>query len=257
MGEISVNTDYSKEFAFLESTDYRACYFTVASDICKAGGGRPLTFKENIEAIVRACHEVDPKYGGCLWRFEGLLGNALASRTGVIVKPGNKKIKILGGLDHLRVKLLRKKECGEDYLPVKYRDVEGIEVPFDHEKYGKPLGKSKILSHEGWLAALEGDKHLLKEYCDLFFNYFFRGKKKEEGKIAFTVDESKYKDILCFLSTPGLSKSILAPEGPQAIGVEWNCDPYFILPKSDYLVRFGSRRLSELERKRGPGFAVY
>ena len=56
-----------------------------------------------------------------------------------------------------------------EFLPVKYDGIVGVELDINEGKYGLSLTKKEVLNHKGWLTAVEEDKDLLKEYRDIVF----------------------------------------------------------------------------------------
>ncbi|MEK6939269.1 MAG: hypothetical protein AABX31_00930 [Nanoarchaeota archaeon] len=141
-------------------------------------GQQPKTFKENIEALVVAYENGDRQ----------LFNNWFDSCTAVVNKAYSTKFKVIPRSNYL---LLIPMAFEESFLSVSYDDVQGTELDSTKGKYNHLLHERDILTHRGWLEAVEKDKALLKTYRDIIF----KGFKKEEA-MAFYVRQNTAQDEL-------------------------------------------------------------
>ena len=122
---------------------------------------RPLTFKETIEARVNDYE----RHGSTAERLR-LFQRWNDSCTGVGYKAGSTRFKIIPESVEL---ITIEKEFNQEFLPVVYDSIPGIELDRSTGKYNTFLTKDEILFHPAWLAAVEGDAALLRTYRDIVF----------------------------------------------------------------------------------------
>ena len=62
-----------------------------------------------------------------------------------------------------------KKGFNEEFLPIEYDAIVGVELDTTAGKYDASLTKKEVMNHKAWLVAVEEDKALLKEYRNIVF----------------------------------------------------------------------------------------
>ena len=122
---------------------------------------RPLTFKENVEALVNE-YERPRSTDERLRLFQRWNDSC----TGVAYKAGSTRFKIIPESVEL---ITIDKEFNQGFLPVVYDGIPGIELDSSTGKYNTLLTKDEVLSHPAWLAAVGGDAALLRTYRDIVF----------------------------------------------------------------------------------------
>lgn len=137
------------------------------------GVARPLTFREMVRARIDQ------------FRHEGL-GSLWAPHTGfstctaIVYQGGTTKFRIVPMSDALLHHVSA--SFRQSYLPINYddfSDYDELDCGEWDDVYGRPVTLKEALRHKGWLAALEGDKELLREYAGIVF---------EQVKMTFNVD---------------------------------------------------------------------
>ena len=142
-------------------------------------GEQPKTFRENIEARVVAYENGD----------RSLFNTWLDSCTAVVYKARSTEFKILPKSEHL---VAIPENFNDVYLSVLYDDVKDtFDLDSRNGEYNQLLVKGQPLVHEGWLAAVLGDKMLLKAYHDIIFKGF-----KKDRAMGFYVEEDTAQDEL-------------------------------------------------------------
>lgn len=130
---------------------------------------RPLTFKEDITARVtdyNTLHNPDGSERTSEERLKLFTERWLDSCTGIVYQKGTGKFKVV-----LQSKELITLPEGFNslYFPITYNDMTGIELDRTGATYNTLLNKNQVETHPAWLAAVEGDVHLLKTYRDIVF----------------------------------------------------------------------------------------
>jgi hypothetical protein len=173
----------------------------------KDGSGtiyRPLTFKENIEARVEDYNTRNNPDGTA--RSEDERQQLFASGvwndscTGIAYKANSTKFKIIFPCEQL---INIDSGFNSAFLPVDYDALQGIELDTTNGIYRALLTKSKVLEHPAWLAAVEDDKVLLKEYADIMFDwkqgdlmaFWTRDSVTTTELRALCVDDSDYGSV--------------------------------------------------------------
>src|SRR3989344_2464139 len=160
---------------------------------------RPLTFKETIEAKVKDYEILTNPDGSERTPEERLrlFNTWLDSSTGIAFKKGSTLFKIINECNEL---ITIDSAFNEAYLPVDYSKLQGNELDSSKGTYNKGLTKEQVIEHESWIAALQGDKSLLKNYADIVFNI-----KKENELMGFYVAKNTKEDQLRALCVYGLA----------------------------------------------------
>lgn len=131
---------------------------------------RPLTFKENIEAIVNDYNTLKDENGRNRTKEERLhllKESWKDSCTGAAYKAKSTKFKIIPVCKEL---ITMPKDFSKNFLPVDYDSVQETKLDSSKGKYNQLLPQKDVLEHEAWLAAVEGDKTVLKEYSDIIYS---------------------------------------------------------------------------------------
>ena len=129
---------------------------------------RPLTFKENLQAKVEDFETQKNPEG--TKRSMGdrlrLFTTFLDSCTGTGYQKGTTKFKIIPLCKEL---ITIAKNFSQPYIQKPYDQMEGIELDTSKGKYRELLTQAEVLKHPAWLAAVGGDKPLLKAYSNIAF----------------------------------------------------------------------------------------
>jgi len=161
-------------------------------------GEQPKTFKKNIEARVVAYENGDKE----------LFNVWLDSCTAIVSKKRSTKIKVVPqSIDLINIPA----NFREPFLPVEpvdYDDSHEKELDSNNGKYNQLLEEGDILGHDGWLAAVEGDVHLLDTYRNIIFNGF-----KKKRAMGFYVRQNTEQDGLRALLVHDLSSDSDADGG--------------------------------------------
>lgn len=133
---------------------------------------RPLTFKENIEARVNdyESNKDDDKRLRLFKRW-------IDSCTAVACKGKSTKFKIIPLSPDL---VTIDKGFKKHFLSVDYDKLSGVELDRKDAVYGSWISRAQVVEHPAWLAAVEGDKHLLRTYANIVFT-----ERKVEKQMAF------------------------------------------------------------------------
>src|SRR3989344_8632286 len=171
---------------------------------------RPLTFKENIEARVNDYETSKDKDGNERTPEERLrfFNTWLDSSTGIAFKKGSTLFKIINECSEL---ITIDSAFNEAYLPVDYSKLQGNELDSSKGTYNKGLTKEQVIEHESWIAALQGDKSLLKNYAEIVFNV-----KKGNELMGFYVRSNTGNDELRALCVGSLASDSNA--GDRVLG---------------------------------------
>jgi len=152
---------------------------------------RPLTFKETIEARVNdyESHKPTPE------RLH-LFNNWKASCCGIAYKHGSTKFKLQVQCPEL---ITIDSTFAQGFLPVNYAKFSGVELDSSKGKYNQSITPDEILNHPVWLAVMEGNKTLLKAYCDIVFHELGQrsaNKQPPGGAMGFYVLQNTVEDQL-------------------------------------------------------------
>jgi hypothetical protein len=141
---------------------------------------RPLTFKEVLQARVDDFNRVQDNDGNerDLDDRLRLFDHWIDSATGVAYKAGSTKFKIIPACRPL-VEI----DAGfnEGFMNVDYGALAGIELDSGAAKYNELLTREAVMGHEGWLAAVEGNRELLQEYSNIVFEQLERKYSRNTG----------------------------------------------------------------------------
>lgn len=155
---------------------------------------RPLTFRENIEARIidyNRDKNIDGSKRTDAQKLE-LFNTWIDSCTGIAYKKKTKLFKISPICGEL---ITIDNGFNSAFLPVDYSKFSGNELDSSMGVYNQDLSLSQVLVHPAWIAALEDDKALLKEYAGITFNILKTKYSKEEG-MGFYVRSDTTKDEL-------------------------------------------------------------
>jgi len=160
------------EYVLMPQTDT----YALGVEALRQIGQKPLTFKETILARVEAYESGD----------KSLFDTWLDSCTGIVYKSGTTKFKIVPNCEQLRTiskdfsgaflpitydainASIERRETSDDNLsPTMYATIDLPELDSTRGKYNTLLTYAESLEHPGWLAALEGDRELLKTYTNI------------------------------------------------------------------------------------------
>ena len=120
---------------------------------------RPLFFRENLQARV---NDYRSNEGDKLRLFKTWLDSC----CGVAYKGGTTKFKIV---PRCRELVTIQRDFNREFMPINYDSVQGVELDSSQGKYRTLLTQQEVLEHPAWLAAVEGDKDLLKAYSEIIF----------------------------------------------------------------------------------------
>ena len=160
---------------------------------------RPLTFKENIEARVNDYNILKNPDGSERTAEDRarFFNTWIDSCTGIAFKKGSPLFKIINECSEL---ITIDSAFNEEYLPVDYSKLQGNELDSSKGTYDKGLTKEQVIEHESWIAALQGDKSLLKNYAEIVFNV-----KKGNELMGFYVRSNTGNDELRALCVGSLA----------------------------------------------------
>jgi len=129
---------------------------------------RPLTFKENIEARVNDYETLTNPDGSERTPEERIrfFNTWLNSSTGIAFKKGSTLFKIINECNEL---ITIDSAFNNDYLPISYSQLQGNELDSGKGTYNILLTKDAVTNHPAWIAALENDRSLLRNYADIVF----------------------------------------------------------------------------------------
>ncbi|MBS3148862.1 hypothetical protein J4219_08345 [Candidatus Woesearchaeota archaeon] len=125
------------------------------------GLARPLTFKETIQARINQ------------FEYEGvasLWSSWLDTSSAIVYQKGTTKFRIVS----MSAALLNDVPASFRgvFLPVAYEDFSSFsefDVQDGDDVYNQELTPEQVLKHKGWLAAVEGDRNLLRRYSNIVF----------------------------------------------------------------------------------------
>jgi hypothetical protein len=166
--------------------------YALGMDALRSIGKKPFTFKENILARVEAYKSCD----------QSLFDTWLDSSCGIVYKAGTTKFKLV--LDCKQLGDIPS-DFSQNYLPVEYDKIDGVELDRGTRlfrlfrrtaKYNTLLSEAEIMEHPAWLAVVEEDKPLLKEYTDIVFNEYETEYDETDRLMGFYVQQNTKEDEL-------------------------------------------------------------
>jgi|GEM_PF-879683 len=163
--------------------------YALGVDALRTLDKKTFTFKENILARVEAYESGDHR----------LFDTWLDSCTGIAYKKGTTKFKIINVCSELSGIA---KEFNQFFLPTNYGKIDGVELDSDSRVFGKSakynslLTKAEIVEHPAWLAVVDNDKVLLKNYTDIVFTAYAARHRATDKLMGFYVREKTATDEL-------------------------------------------------------------
>ena len=167
---------------------------------------RPLTFKEVIQARVTDYNTLQDEDGNERDLEDRLrfFNHWIDSCTGMAYKAGTTKFKVIPLCREL---ITIKKSFNDAFLPVQYDNIVGVELDTGKGEYDRSLTKKEVVNHKAWLAAVEDDKSLLKEYRDIVFAQLKTRYNLDTGMGFYFADVGEEDDELRALLVDNLSGS--------------------------------------------------
>lgn len=192
-GELDLHLPHKWQVVGADRIESYGAVRQLLAELCRDDGGlqpfflreaRPLTFKETIQARLDQ------------WRTSGgkdwsLWKSWLDTSTAIVYEAGGRNFKIVP----LSQELLNAPRSVVSFFPIRYADVPGTPLEVD-ETYNRSLTIEEVIEHKGWLAAVEGDKELLREYSAVAF-----GQMGIPAAMQFCVIPTPRQDRLLCLST--------------------------------------------------------
>ena len=183
------------------------------------GKVRPLTFRETLAARLESYFTSEKRkkfFNTYLYTCTAVAyrGNLDSSYKALIENSKFKIIPISSDLLGLEANF------NETFVQINYDSLGGVELDRKDAAYNRRLTKDEVVKHPAWLAAVEGDERLLKDYSDLVFPLI----KKRFGlgkSMPFMLRSNVEKDQLSSLSANLLDANLLA-EGRS--NFHWDAD---------------------------------
>ena len=193
----------------------------------KASIYRPLTFKENILARVTDFNKKLDESGAerSLDDRLRLFGRWLDSCTGIAYQAGTSNMKIVPICQNL---IEIDSSFKEHYVAVDYASIDGMEIDRSKGKYNLLLTQEEVIVHPAWLAAVEEDKELLKDYADIVFTQLKEKYQRDTG-MRFWVRDTTQEDELRALFVDKLNYSSDA----SGINNLYDCGSFLLVAPSD------------------------
>jgi hypothetical protein len=173
---------------------------------------RPLTFKENVEAILDdGMKSGTPGFEHGVIVSLSIPDHMMLNSCAGVVYPGNyeyskfKLVPVCADLINIGLKNDHNYLLLNDCEIHDYREIEGVELDVNKAVYNERLSKSQALEHPGWIALFEEDKALLKAYADFVFGnsiekgmeFRIKGFRPNERSSGFSCEFSlTYKHIV-------------------------------------------------------------
>lgn len=156
---------------------------------------RPLTFKEVIQAKVIDYNTLHNEEGNERDLEDRLrfFNHWIDSCTGMAYKAGTTKFKVVPVCKEL---ITIKKGFNEEFLPIEYDSIVGLELDTGEGKYDTSLTKKEVMNHKAWLAAVDEDKSLLKEYRNIVFDQLKAKYDRDIGMGFYFADVGEEDDEL-------------------------------------------------------------
>ena len=170
---------------------------------------RPLTFKENIQARVIDYNTLKDEEGNERDLEDRLrfFNHWIDSCTGMAYKAGTTKFKVVPVCKEL---ITIKKGFNEEFLPIEYDSIVGVELDTSDGKYDASLTKKEVMNHKAWLAAVDEDKTLLKEYRNIVFEQLKAKHGSDIGMGFYFADVGEEDDELRALYVYNLNNNSIA-----------------------------------------------
>ena len=130
---------------------------------------RPLSFKETIKAHVEnyeKTHNSNGRERTLKERLSLITEEINDSCTAIAYKARTTKFKIVPISTHL---IVLDSEFSGKFIQAEYDSIKGIEMDSKYGTYTAFMDKFSVQNHEGWLAAVEGDRALLIAYTNIIF----------------------------------------------------------------------------------------
>ncbi len=181
-----VGADRKESYAAVRKLLTQLCYDDQGLQPFFGSKARPLTFKETIQARMDQWRES----GGKDW---SLWETSLSTSTAIVYDQQNRYFKIMS----LSPELLSASFAAVS-SSVDYADLPGPSLPID-TTYNRELIMEEAIVHQGWLAALEGDSELLRQYAAVaadrsgdgnpFMGFYLEGAVWRKEVQSLTVDD--------------------------------------------------------------------
>jgi len=155
---------------------------------------RPLTFKQNIEARVTE-YDADKNQDGTKRTEEQkleLFNTWIDSCAGIAYEKKTTQFKIIPICETL---INIPEDFKDSFHPTEYSKLIGTPLDSSSGIYNTGLSHSQALEHPAWIAAVEGDKTLLKSYADITFKTL-KSKYNQDAGMGFYVGSNTKKDEL-------------------------------------------------------------
>lgn len=155
---------------------------------------RPLTFKEVIQVKVTDYNTLVDEEGNDRTLEDRLrfFEKWIDSCTGMAYKAGTTAFKVIPMSKEL---ITIKKSFNDEFLPIEYDTMVGIELDTSKGKYDESLTKKEVINHKAWLAAVEEDKVLLKEYRDIVFEQLKAKYDRDTGMGFYFADVGEEDEL--------------------------------------------------------------
>jgi hypothetical protein len=141
---------------------------------------RPLTFQETLKARVEDYEKTHSPDGTERSKDDRLrlFQHWIDSATGVAYKAGTTQFKVIP-----MCRPLVEIDAGvnDNFMNVDYGALAGTELDSGAAKYNELLTREEVMGHEGWLAAVEGNRELLDEYSKIVFEQLERKYSRNTG----------------------------------------------------------------------------
>ena len=134
---------------------------------------RPFTFRENLLARVTdfgTHHDASGAKRSLADRLR-FFDHFLDSCTGAAYEAGTDMMKIISPCEPL---IAIAPDFSDGFLAVSYASLDGYELDRSRHPHGSSLEKSQVIDDPYWLAAVEEDEDLLKEYADIVFSLLLK-----------------------------------------------------------------------------------
>ena len=165
---------------------------------------RPLTFKENIRALVdnyEKTHDAEGRERSMAKRTFLMTGRWKDSCTAVGHKQKSTTFKVVPQSPHL---IAISPDFADPFIKARYSLLSGEELDSAKGIYNTPLTKAQTMVHPGWLAAMKGDATLLRTYANIVFAELKTRYRRDTG-MGFYVRQNTDKDELRALYVDNLT----------------------------------------------------
>jgi hypothetical protein len=141
---------------------------------------RPLTFRETLKARVEDYENTHSSDGTERSKDDRLrlFQHWIDSSTGMAYKARTTQFKVIP-----LCRPLVEIDAGvnDNFMNVDYGALAGTELDSGAAKYNELLTREEVMGHEGWLAAVEGNRELLDEYSKIVFEQLERKYSRNTG----------------------------------------------------------------------------